>query len=154
LVQITYYTRPNYADHPNVNMHWIHWIEKFFTIQDFIATCACPKILPWNFSLYWIYFLLFRIYEQVALVLKNRVCPEFTVLNIHFLSFRIFEQLALALQSEFALKFFMRWGSSLHCPPVRLVRQWLSALGFQYISWNSTRLCSSKQWQWHKVVLR
>ena len=45
----------------------------FFAIRDFWATCAC---------------------------LENRVCSEFTVLNIHFLSFRIFEQLALALKQD------------------------------------------------------
>jgi len=48
----------------------------------------------------------FRIFEQLALALKNRVCPQFTVLNMYFLSFRIFEQLALALKTEVALKFF------------------------------------------------
>jgi len=51
------------------------------------------------------YFLSFRIFEQLALALKNKVCPEFTVLNIYFLSLRNFEQLALALKTEFALKF-------------------------------------------------
>jgi len=30
----------------------------------------------------------FRIFEQLALALKNRGCPEFTVLNMHFLLFR------------------------------------------------------------------
>jgi len=44
--------------------------------------------------------------EQLALALKNKVCPEFTVLNIYFLSFRIFEQLALALKNRVDLKFF------------------------------------------------
>jgi len=44
----------------------------------------------------------FRIFGQLALALKNRVCPEITVLNIYFLSLSIFEQLALAL------KFFKR----------------------------------------------
>jgi len=41
-----------------------------------------------------------------VLALENRVCPEFTVVNIYFLSFRIFEQLALALKNRVALKFF------------------------------------------------
>ena len=30
------------------------------------------------------YFLFFRTFEQLVLALKNRVCPEFTVLNIYF----------------------------------------------------------------------
>jgi len=46
------------------------------------------------------YFLSFRVFEQLALALKNRLCPELTVFNINFLSFRIFEQLALALKTR------------------------------------------------------
>jgi len=39
----------------------------------------------------------FRIFEQLALALKNKVALEvFTALNMYFLSFRMFEQLALA----------------------------------------------------------
>jgi len=82
-----------------------------------------------------------------VLALKNRMCPEFTVLNIsifltfrilnnlrlprktefalkfftllkYFLSFRIFEQLDLALKTEFALNFSSRGGGH----PPRLVR--------------------------------
>jgi len=45
----------------------------------------------------------FGSFEQLALAMKNRMCPEFTVLNIYFLSFRIFEQLAIALKTEFSL---------------------------------------------------
>jgi len=57
------------------------------------------------------YFLLFRIFEQLALSLKNRVALKiFTVLK-YFLAFRIFEQLALALKTEFALKFFKSGGA-------------------------------------------
>jgi len=73
----------------------------------------------------------FRSFEQLAFALKNKGCPDFTVLNIFFiiqdveklalalknrvalecftvlkycLSFRIFEQLALALKKRVALK--------------------------------------------------
>jgi len=53
-----------------------------------------------------IYFLSFRIFEQLGLGLKNTSCPDiFHCIEI-FLSFRVFEQLALALKTEFALKFF------------------------------------------------
>jgi len=45
--------------------------------------------------------------SNFAHALKNRVCPEFIVLNIFSLSFRIFEQLALALKNRVALKFFI-----------------------------------------------
>jgi len=38
-------------------------------------------------------------FEQLALALKNRGCPEYAVLNMYFLLFRIFEQLALALKN-------------------------------------------------------
>ena len=38
--------------------------------------------------------------------LKNRVFPEFTVLNIYFLSFRIWNNLRLPCKTEFALKIF------------------------------------------------
>jgi len=48
----------------------------------------------------------FRIFEQLALALKNRVALQFFTVSNYFLSFRIFEQLALALKTEFALKFF------------------------------------------------
>ena len=58
---------------------------------------------PWNFSLYWIYFLLFRIFEQRRLPWKKQGCPEiFTVFDILF-TLRIFEQLALALKNRVAL---------------------------------------------------
>ena len=44
--------------------------------------------------------------SKFALALKNRVCPELTVLNIYILSFRIFDQLALSLKTELVLKVF------------------------------------------------
>jgi len=48
----------------------------------------------------------FRSFEQLAHALKNRGCPEFTVLDMYFLSFRIFEQLALALKNKVCLEIF------------------------------------------------
>ena len=60
---------------------------KFFTVLDIIFT--------------------FRSFEQLALALKNRVCPGiFHCIEYVFLSFRIFEQLALALKNIVALEFF------------------------------------------------
>jgi len=41
-----------------------------------------------------------------VVALKNRVFPEFTVLNIYFLSFRIWNNLRLPCKTEFALKIF------------------------------------------------
>jgi len=64
------------------------------------------------------YFLLFRIFEQLALALKNRVALEFFTVLKYILSSRIFEQLTLALKTEFALKIFKPGGR----PTLRLVR--------------------------------
>jgi len=50
----------------------------------------------------------------VALALKSRVGPEFTVMNIYLLSFRIFEQVALALKNRVALKIFTVFNIFLH----------------------------------------
>jgi len=90
----------------------LYW--KFFHRSRFWVTCACPEKtelpwnfslssiyvyikdflqlalaleteLPWNFSLYCICFSPFRIFEQLALALKNGVCTEFIALNIYFL---------------------------------------------------------------------
>ena len=45
----------------------------------------------------------FRMFEQLLLALKNRVCPEFTVLNVFFI-LQDFEQLALALKNRVCLE--------------------------------------------------
>jgi len=73
-----------------------------------------------GFTVLNIYFLLFSSSEQLALSLKNRVALEFfTVLNILF-TFRSSEQLALALKTEFALKFFKPgWAAAPPEPPPR-----------------------------------
>ena len=65
-----------------------HCIEYTFYIQDFWATCACleKQSLPWIYLLN-AYFLSFRIFEQLALALKNRVALIlFTVLKYFFYS--------------------------------------------------------------------
>ena len=49
---------------------WIYCIETFFTFP-------WETELPWNFPLCWIYFLPLRIFEQLEIALKNRVCPEY-----------------------------------------------------------------------------
>jgi len=44
---------------------------------------------------------IFKLFEQLALTLRNRVALKFfTVLNIYFLSLRIFQHLALALKNR------------------------------------------------------
>jgi len=50
-----------------------------------------------------------RIFEQLALALKNSVCSEFTVLNIYFSSFKILNNLRLPWNTEFSLNFLLQW---------------------------------------------
>ena len=114
-------------------IHWIHCVENIFTVQDFWAIWACMKnrfpvnfhcieyischsgflsnsalVLKTEFALK-IFTVLnicfaFRIFEPFVFALKNRVCPEFTVLNIYFLCFRILNNLRLPWKTECALK--------------------------------------------------
>ena len=107
-----------------------------FYHSDFWTTFLLWKSeLPWSFSLCWNIFYLSGLLSNLWLALKNRMCPQVTVLNIYrfliiqnfeqlahalknrvcpeilhyieiFLSFRIFEELALALKTEFVIKFF------------------------------------------------
>ena len=60
------------------SLSWnFHCIEYSFYIQDFWATCACPeKQSPLKFSTVLNFLVRFRIFGQLALALKNRVCPE------------------------------------------------------------------------------
>ena len=99
-----------------------HCIEYTFYIQNFWVTCACPEKqrVPWIYCIECIFFL-FRIFEKLALALKNRVALEFFTVLKHILWFRIFEELAVALKTEFALKSFKPggWPPS---PTPRLVR--------------------------------
>jgi len=62
---------------------------------------VCPEFPVLN-----ICFLPFRIFEHLALALKNGVALKFLTVLKYFLLFRYFEQFALALKTEFALKFF------------------------------------------------
>ena len=74
----------------------------FFIIQNFWATCAGPEkqSLPYNFSLYWNIFYHSEFLSNLRLPWKTAFALKiFTVLNILF-TFRIFEQLALALKNS------------------------------------------------------
>ena len=79
----------------NFSLRWV-----YFYIQDFWASCACPKKQSWpeNFPCIEIFFNIQDFWAACACP-ENRVCPEFTVLNIYLLPFRIFEQLALAVKN-------------------------------------------------------
>jgi len=88
-----------------------------FRIFEQLALALKNRGCP-EFTVLNTYCLLFRIFEQLALALRNRVALEFfTVMNTYFLSFRIFEQLALALKTEFALKFFKPGGAAAPLDP-------------------------------------
>jgi len=92
------------------DLHWIYCIEYiFFIIQDFWATCACPESRTCiEFTVLNMYFLSFRIFEQLALALKNTSCPDiFHCIEI-FSSFSIFEKLALALKAGLTLN-LLHW---------------------------------------------
>jgi len=95
---------------------------KFFHHSGFLTNLRLPWKTEFALQIFTVLNILFtyRIFEQLVLALKNRVCPEFTVLNIYFLSFRIFEQLALALKTEFVLKFFKPGGGAA-APPRTLL---------------------------------
>ena len=58
----------------------LHCVLNNFYHSGFWATCTCPEkqSLPWNFPLYWIYFL-HSGSSNLRLLCKRRVCPEFTV---------------------------------------------------------------------------
>jgi len=62
---------------------------------------ALKKRVARKFSLYGIYFLYSEFLSNLRLPWKNRVALEYlTVLIMYFLSFRIFEQLALVLKKQ------------------------------------------------------
>ena len=111
---------------------WKHCFENFFTVHDIWEICACPvkTELPWNFSLYWIYFLHSGLLSNFALALKNRGCPEFTVLIIYFLSFWSFEQLTLSLKNGLAQKFFTVLKYFLPFRIFEQLRAWREKQGF------------------------
>ena len=141
----TDYTNPNYADHPRVNMHWIHCIEYISYQSGFLSNSAlalenrvhpenfhCIEIfflpsgflrLPWKTecalnSLYWIYiFCHSRHLSKLRLLWKTEFALKFFTVLIYLSSFRIFEQVALALKTEFALKIFKPGGWSPPRPP-------------------------------------
>jgi len=77
------------------------------------------------------YFLLFRIFEQLALALKYRVALKMFTVFKYLLSFRIFEQLVLALKTEFTLKIFNSGGRPPPRPPASYVYGCTSSVGMK-----------------------
>ena len=66
-----------------------HSVEIFFIFQHFWATCACPEkqSVSWIHCIEYIFLILIiQNFEQLALALKNRVCPEtFHCVEISFI---------------------------------------------------------------------
>jgi len=86
----------------------IHYIEDFFTVHDFWATFVCPEKteLPWNVSLYWIYFLHSGFLTTCACP-ENRVSPgNFHCIVYIFCHSGFLSNFALALKIRVAKKFF------------------------------------------------
>jgi len=136
-----------------VNIHWINCIENIFTVQDFWATCACleKQSFPWKFSLYWIYFLPFKIFEQLCACPENHsfpwifhcikytfyipdfwatcACPEFALLNTFF-TVTCGEVRDWGGTVSFKAKFASVWieWSSIHSPLNWLLSEWLLLL--------------------------
>jgi len=101
-----------------------------FRIFEQLALALKNRGYP-EFTVLNMYFILFRTFEQLALALKNRVAVEFSTVLKYFLSFRIFEQLALALKTEFALKFFKsgRAAAPSDSLPLMPMRQAVQSMG-------------------------
>jgi len=87
-------------------MYWIYFLHSgvLTKLHALSLTKRCPE-----FTVLIVYFLSFRIFEQLKLSLKNGVALEFFTVLKYFLSFRIFEQLALALKNRVAPKCFAVW---------------------------------------------
>ena len=77
-------------------LNLLYRIYIFLSFRSFEQLAlALKNRVAQKFFAVWNILLTFRIFEQLALALKNRVALIFfTVLNIYFLLFRIFEQLA------------------------------------------------------------
>ena len=84
----------------------------FFNLKDFWATLCLPwkTELTWNFHCIKISFIIqdfsFRIFEQLCLVLKNRVCSEIFIAFNVFLHSGFLSNFALALKSRVCPKIF------------------------------------------------
>ena len=118
----------------------MHCTEKFLTVHDFWVTCACPEKteLPWNCSLYWIYFLLIRSFEQLRTCPDKQSCSKFTVLNIFF-TFWIFEQPVLSLKNRMCPEIFhcieytfyiQDFWATCACPENRVALEFLTVLKY------------------------
>ena len=96
----------------------IKTIEYSFYIQDFWATCACPEkeSVHWIHCIEYIFFII-QNFEQSALALKNRICPEiFYCIEIFFI-FQDFLATWASPDNRVCPEFFKRGGSLPPFPP-------------------------------------
>jgi len=85
---------------------WIHCIECTFHHSEFWTTCPCPenRVCPENFHCIE-YSFTFRIFEQLVLALKNSV-PWIHCIEYIFFIIQNFEQPALALKNRICPEIF------------------------------------------------
>ena len=111
----------------NLRLPWkTEFALKFFTVLNIDLAfrifeqlaLALKNNVSWIHSIEYILFII-QDFEQLALILKNRVALKFVTVLKYFLLFRIFQQLALAMKKEFALKFFK---PVVGLPPLHLIR--------------------------------
>ena len=107
-----------------VALEFLHCIEYTFYIQDFWVTCACPEKqrVPWIYCIECRFFI-FRIFEQLALALKNRVALEFFTVLKYISLFRILSNLRLPLKQSWPWNFSRPGGGRPPRAPPRLVRR-------------------------------
>ena len=125
-------------------------LEFFTVLKNFLSfeqlVLALKNRLCPEFTLLTIYFLSFRILNN-ALALKNRICPGIFLLKC-FLSFRIFEKRDLALKTEFALNF-----SSRGRPPAPTPRTPLGVLGVTIGQQSHAKIDIVRFAAWHMEMI-
>ena len=59
----------------------------FYHSEFWTSFCLWKTELPWKFLLWWNIFHLSGLLSNFRIALKNRVCPEFTVMNIYIYTY-------------------------------------------------------------------
>ena len=103
--------------------------------MKFLACCVPPDRKLYGNCLYWLNILYWKFFH---LALTNSLPWNFPLYFIHFLPFRIFEQLALVLKTEFALKIFTALSILLHSGFFSILRlPWKTELTWKVsLYWN------------------
>ena len=121
-----------------MNINWICYIENIFTVQDFWATCSCLEKTEFSLklSLYWIYFLPFKIFEQLCSYPEKQSLPwNFSLYSIYFSHLGLLSNLLLPRIRYIEYIFF-----TVTCGEVR---DWGGTVSFKakfasvWIEWNS-----------------